>query len=143
VSRTWAKQRARLFAGNEPQEASARSPFRSADPSTDTVGRDFAPLRSRSRRALHPWLAVAVGTLAAALMVASLRVSILRLRYQLSAAVVEETDLLGRQRAMTVELRELRDPSRLRELATQQGFARPERVVQLSVPARGVGEAPR
>jgi len=143
VSRTWAKQRARLFAGDEPQQASSRPPFRSADPSTDTVGRDFAPLRSRSRRALRPWLAVAVGTLAAALMVASLRVSILRLRYQLSAAVVEETDLLGRQRAMTVELRELRDPSRLRELATQQGFARPERVVQLSVPARGVGEAPR
>jgi hypothetical protein len=76
-------------------------------------------------------------------MVASVRVSILQLRYRLSAAVVEETDLLARQRAMTVELRELRDPSRLRELAAQQGFARPERVVQLSIPASGAGEVPR
>ena len=66
-----------------------------------------------------------------------LRVSILRLRYQLSAAVTEETELLAQQREITVELRELRDPNRLRELATKQGFARPERVIQLSVPATG------
>ena len=86
---------------------------------------------------MHPWVAITVGTLAAALMVASLRVSILRLRYQLSAAVTEETELLASQREITVELRELRDPTRLRELATKQGFARPERVIQLSVPATG------
>jgi hypothetical protein len=84
-------------------------------------------------------MAVAVGTLAAALMIAALRVSILQLRYQLSAAVAEETQLLERQRAVTVELRELRDPTRLRELAAEQGFVRPERVVQLSVPATGLG----
>jgi hypothetical protein len=82
-----------------------------------------------------------VGALAAALMVASLRVSILRLRYQLSAAVSEETQLLERQRAVTVELRELRNPTRLRKLATELGFARPERVIQLSIPAAGVGES--
>jgi hypothetical protein len=71
-------------------------------------------------------------------MVASLRVSILRLRYQLAAAVREETKLLERQRAVTVELRELRSPTRLREIATEQGFVRPERVIQLSVPATGM-----
>jgi hypothetical protein len=80
-----------------------------------------------------------MGALTAALMVASLRVSILRLRYQLAAAVSEETELLERQRAVTVELRELRDPTRLRELATERGFARPERVIQLSVPATDMG----
>jgi hypothetical protein len=74
-------------------------------------------------------------------MVASLRVSILRLRYQLSAAVTEETELLERQRAVTVTLRELRDPTRLRKLATERGFARPGRVIQLSVPATDGGEA--
>jgi hypothetical protein len=76
-------------------------------------------------------------------MVASLRVSILQLRYQLAAAVTEETELLERQRAVTVELRELRDPTRLHELARERGFARPERVIQLSVPAMGMdGAAP-
>jgi hypothetical protein len=73
-------------------------------------------------------------------MVAALRHSILQLRYQLSAAVTEETELLARQREVTVELRELRDPARLRELAAKQGFARPERVIQLSVPATGAVE---
>jgi len=78
---------------------------------------------------------IAVGTLAAALVIASLRVSILRLRYQLSAAVSEETRLLERQRAVTVELRKLRDPARLHQLASELGFARPEQVIQLAVPA--------
>jgi cell division protein FtsL len=84
---------------------------------------------------------IAVGTLAAALVIASLRVSILRLRYQLSAAVTEETELLAQQREITVELRELRDPTRLRELAKEQGFVRPERVIQLSVPSAGQVES--
>jgi hypothetical protein len=69
-----------------------------------------------------------------------LRVSILRLRYELAASVAEETSLLERQRAATVELRELRDPTRLRDFARELGLARPERVIQLSVPARDIGE---
>ena len=141
MNKAWARQRARLFAEELPPQATLGPPPRSAARNTDTVGRDFARLRSKGGRSLRPWLAIAVGTLAAALMVASLRVSILRLRYQLSAAVTEETELLASQREITVELRELRDPTRLRELATEQGFARPERVIQLSVPATGVIEA--
>ena len=135
MSKAWARQRAQLFAEELPPDTSSRPLSHSANRDTDTVGRDFAHLRSQGRRPLRPWLAIAVGTLAAALMVASLRVSILRLRYQLSAAVTEETELLASQREITVELRELRDPTRLRELAMKQGFARPERVIQLSVPA--------
>ena len=138
MSKAWARQRARLFAG--PQDASSRPFSESSDRDSDTVGRDFAHLHSRGRKPLRPWVAITVGTLAAALLVASLRVSILRLRYQLSAAVTEETELLARQREITVELQELRDPTRLRELATKQGFARPERVIQLSVPATGLAE---
>ena len=137
MNKAWARQRAQLFAEEPPLETSSRPLSGSADHDADTVERDFAHLRSRDRRSPRPWLAIAVGALAAALMVASLRVSILRLRYQLSAAVTEETELLARQREITVELRELRDPNRLRELATKQGFARPERVIQLSVPAAG------
>jgi hypothetical protein len=78
---------------------------------------------------------------AAALMIASLRVSILRLRYQLSAAVSEETELLERQRAATVTLREMRDPARLHRLAAERGFGRPDRVIQLSVPATAGGDS--
>jgi hypothetical protein len=104
------------------------------------VERDFAPLRTRSRSTSRRWLIIAVGALAAALVIASLRVSILRLRYQLSAAVSEETGLLERQRAVTVELRKLRDPARLHQLASELGFTRPEQVIQLSVPATITGE---
>ena len=135
MNKAWARQRAQLFAEEPPRDTPSMPPPHSADRDADTVGRDFAQLRSRGRRPLRPWMAITVGALAAALMVASLRVSILRLRYQLSAAVTEETELLARQREITVELRELRDPTRLRDLATKQGFARPERVIQLSVPA--------
>jgi len=141
VNRAWARQRARLFAEEQPPDTSSRPLSHSADHDTETVDHDFAHLRSPGQRPSRPWLGIAVGTLAAALMVASLRHSILQLRYQLSAAVTEETELLARQREVTVELRKLRDPTRLRKLATEQGFARPERVIQLSVPATGVIES--
>ena len=141
MNKAWARQRAQLFAEEPPLNAASRPPSNSADRDPETVGRDFAHLRSRGRKSRRPWMAITVGALVAALMVASLRVSILRLRYQLSAAVTEETELLARQREITVELRELRDPTRLRELATERGFARPERVIQLSVPATEQVEA--
>ena len=141
MNKAWRKQRARLFATERPMGASTTSLPRFLDRDADMVGRDFAPLRSRGRRAARPWLLIMVGAVAAALMVASLRVSILRLRYQLSAAISEETQLLERQRAVTVELRELRNPTRLRGLAKELGFGPPERVIQLSVPTAGVGEA--
>ena len=135
MNKAWARQRARLFADEQPPNTSSRPLSRAAAHDTDKVGRDFAHLHSRSRSTLQPWLVISAAALAAALMVASLRVSILRLRYQLSEAVTEETELLARQREITVELRELRDPTRLRELAAKQGFVRPERVIQRSVPA--------
>jgi hypothetical protein len=141
VSKAWARQRAALFAGERSSEASSKPLPRSSERSEDAVGRDYARLRSRERRASPPWLLVAVGLVTAALMVASLRVSILRLRYQLSAAVSEETELLERQRAVTVTLREMRDPARLHRLAAERGFGRPDRVIQLSVSATGGGDA--
>lgn len=140
MSKTWTRQRARLFAAPQAANVPSKPLPRSAVRNTDTVERDYAPLRTRGRSTSRPWLVLAVGTLAAALLIASVRVSILRLRYQLSAAVTEETQLLERQRAVTVELRKLRDPARLHKLASELGFVRPERVIQLSVPAAGIGE---
>jgi hypothetical protein len=141
VSKAWARQRAELFAGARSAEAPSKPLARPSDHGTETLERDFARVRGRGRRARVPWLVITVGALAAALMIASLRVSILRLRYQLSAAVSEETKLLERQRAVTVTLRQLRDPGRLHDLAAKRGFSRPERVIQLSVPTTGGGEA--
>ena len=140
MNKVWTRQRAQLFAVARTAGTPSKPLTHHANPSMDMVGRDFAPLRTRGRSGSRPWLAIAVGALAAALMIASLRVSILRLRYELSAAVAAETELLARQRAVTVELRELRNPTRLHQLASELGFVRPERVIQLSVPATGVGE---
>ena len=42
---------------------------------------------------------------------------------------------VGSLLAAAVAVREQRDPHKLRELATQLGFARPERVIDLSAPA--------
>lgn len=141
MSKAWARQRAELFAGARSSRASSKPTSPSAGRVEDAVGRDYARLAARGRRVSPPWLVITVGVVAAALMVASLRVSILRLRYRLSEAVGEETRLLERQRAVTVRLRELRDPARLRDVAAERGFGRPERVIQLSVPATDGGDA--
>jgi hypothetical protein len=141
MNKAWRRQRARLFAPEQLTHPPSRPIPRPSDHGAESAGRDFARLRSRGRSGSRPWLVIAVCALAAALMVASLRVSILRLRYQLSAAVSEETKLLERQRAVTVELRQLRDPTRLHRLAAERGFTRPEHVIQLTVPATGLVEA--
>jgi len=122
MSRRWTQKRARLFAAGVGEEEEAQ----------DLVGRDFArPRRDRRHRA-PVWLPILISCLAAALLLASLRVSSLRMRYRLAEAVREETALLEEQRTATVELRKLRDPTRLRRLAAQQGFVLPERVVDLT-----------
>lgn len=141
MSKAWARQRARLFAAELPIGAPSRALPQVPDPNAELVGRDYARLRSRERKTSRPWLIVAVGMLAAALILASLRVSILRLRYDLSTALSEETRLLEHQRMVTVQLRELRDPSRLHALAQKMGLGRPERVIQLSIPAAGSDES--
>jgi hypothetical protein len=141
MSKAWARQRARLFAPDFSIATPPAAQPRTAEPDADFVGRDYARLRSRERRVSRPWLIIALGTLAAALILASLRVSILRLRYDLSAALSEETQLLEQQRTVTVKLRELRDPSRLHELAKELGLGRPERVIQLSIPGAGSDES--
>jgi hypothetical protein len=83
----------------------------------------------RRRLAVTPLFAIAV---AALLALAFLRVSILRTRYALGATLQRETELLARERSAAVDVRVARDPHKLRELAARQGFARPERVIDLS-----------
>jgi hypothetical protein len=129
--RSWADQRARLFAPDEE-----RAPSRGGAPRrAELVGRDLAesPRRARSRARLR--LPIALGAIVAALLLVTLRVEILRLRYALAEVAGQEEELLERSRQATVRVRELRDPARLRKLATERGFGRPERVIALASPA--------
>lgn len=88
---------------------------------------------------LRVWaLPCVAGALVAALALTALRVDLLRARYGLAEAVREEQTLRAEERELTVELRRLRDPARLAELAREQGFVRPERVIDLA--ARPVSE---
>jgi hypothetical protein len=102
----------------------------------DLVGRDLAggpPRRARVRRRLP--LALLGGGIVAALLLVTLRVEILRLRYAVAEVAAEEQELAERIAQAKFRLRELRDPARLRKLAADRGFVRPERVLQVELPA--------
>ncbi len=103
----------------------------------ELVGRDF----SRRRRGNASWrrtvAAIVVGLVLGGLLLVSLRMAILRTRYFLADALARETMLLDLEREASVELRELRDPRRLRRLASEIGFARPERVIELGTEVVG------
>jgi hypothetical protein len=104
----------------------------------DLVGRDLAggpPRRARVRRRLP--LALLGGGIVAALLLVTLRVEILRLRYAVAEVAAEEQTLAERIAQAKFRLRELRDPARLRRLAAERGFVRPERVLQVELPAPG------
>ena len=101
------------------------------------VGRDLAlpaPPRSAGSRALGPLLVAAA--LLAGLAVVAVRNEQLRLRYELTAVMQQERDLLQERRALTARVLALRDPDRLARLARERGFSRPSRVQEL-------GAAPR
>jgi hypothetical protein len=128
VKRSWSQQRARLFAEAAPQTAAP------AAASRPLVGQDFARTRVATRRApVRRFLLPALlGAVVAALLLASLRTAILRTGYELAAAMKEESALLDRHRSLAVEIRELRDPGRLHQLAREMGLSRPEAVIDLA-----------
>jgi hypothetical protein len=105
----------------------------------EIVGRDFsaiAPTRQGLRRLA---IAAFAGLLMVALGLSTLRNRIIDLRYQMAEVVREERGLLELKRALTIEMRRLRDPKRLAVEARQRGFRRPQRVVEISIatPTRG------
>lgn len=103
--------------------------------SRELVGRDLSRLgarRPRRRRlTTRPVAAALVGLLLAGLSLAALRIDILRLRYALADAVASEKQLHEQRRVWTAQTATLSHPARLAELAEEQGFARPERVIDL------------
>jgi hypothetical protein len=126
MSLRWSDRRKQLFAHESASEARREAKATAGAP----LPRDWSARRRtpRPRLAWAPLFAVAVLSL---LTLAALRVSILRTRYALGATLQRETELRARERSAAVAAREQRDPHKLRELATQLGFTRPERVIDL------------
>lgn len=91
------------------------------------TGRDLSPPAPPPRRFAWPRPAalgiVAAGAVCAALLLVSLRMDSIRLRYALAEAVRAEQELLDQQRRLTVQVRHLRDPRRLEALAAELGLA--------------------
>jgi hypothetical protein len=109
---------------------SATAAHRRAEP-LGLVGRDLAaPAPARHARAFGP--VVVAAALLAGLAVAAIRNEQLRLRYELTAAMQQERDLLQQRRALTARVLALRDPDRLARLARQRGFVRPAHVRELA-----------
>lgn len=132
--RGWARQRAELFEEGA-RDAAPRE-------RSKLVGKDLAERPRRARRRSGLRLPFALGAIAAALLLVTLRVEILRLRYALADVASQEEELLERSRQATVRVRELRDPARLGRLAAERGFVRPERLLSVALPAPAVAAAP-
>lgn len=108
------------------------APRRSVAEPIDFTGIDFtsrAQIRKPSQHRLVLALFVVFG---AALALLTLRVEIIRLRYDLANAIRHEQALLASQREQIVAVRKLRDPARLRRLAEERGLASPEQIIPAS-----------
>ena len=95
------------------------------------VGRDIGREPRRARRDRQAFHAALLGAACALLLLAGLRVQLTELRYRLAEATREEHALDETRRELIVEVRRLRDPKHLAELAARQGFVRPESVIDL------------
>jgi hypothetical protein len=101
----------------------------------EELRRDWSARRKPGRRPTV-WAPLFVVLVLSLLALAALRISILRSGYALGATLQRETELRQRERSAAVAVRIERDPHKLRELAARQGFARPERVIDLADGAR-------
>ena len=103
------------------------------------IGRVLARVPWLRRRESHPlWIALA-GILVA-LSVTALRIDILRMRYGLGEALETEQALVEEKRRLTAQVRRLRNPTRLTQLAIERGLRRPERVIDLRSDSRWTGK---
>ncbi len=99
------------------------------------IGIDFsgeaAPARAQR---LLPLLVLA---LIAALGVSALRIDLIRVRYAMASALVEEEALISEQRRLIVRRRQLRDPFKLAVEARARGFRPAGPVLTLPEPIHG------
>ncbi len=103
---------------------------------------DMAPQLRVARGSI--WIPLLMTSILAALLLVALRDEVTDMSYELAEAGALERELLEQKRALTVEMRRLRDPARLVEQAEILGFRRPERVIDLrssSTPEVAAGPA--
>jgi hypothetical protein len=102
-------------------------------PDAGLIGLDVSrtPIRLKTRS----WVPLAAAALAGALLLAVLRVDVIRIRFGLAESLEEEIRLEGLKRQLTVEMRQLRDPAVLSRRAQDLGFQRAEQLIEL--PAEG------
>ncbi len=91
------------------------------------VSEDFRPRRFPVRFSLP---LVLVG-LAVGLALGVLRIDVLRTQYALSEATEKEQELQEEQRRIRVQGRQFRAPGQLVQMAREEGFVSPERIVDL------------
>jgi hypothetical protein len=103
------------------------------------MGRDFARRFGERPGTSRVGAALVVGVLLGALLLVALRIDILRMRYAVSRALEQETELRGRQREFVLETRRLRHPGRLAEIALDLGYVRPTDLVRLPPREAGPG----
>ncbi|MBC8341048.1 MAG: hypothetical protein H8E63_05235 [Proteobacteria bacterium] len=83
----------------------------------------------------HTWLTAIAAVVIASLLLAGLRMTIVRLRYAVAEGVTVEQGLLAEKRDMTVDLLRLREPKLLSVQAAALGFSAPERIINFHTPA--------
>jgi hypothetical protein len=96
------------------------------------VGTDLRSPRNGSRRrplAITPLIVLALGAL---LTLTALRNDIMRMQYELTESGRQERKLLDLQSLLTVRHRQLMAPGRLKAIARERGFVRPDRVIELT-----------
>ena len=106
--------------------------LRKAEPKPSRLSRLRLEMnRDRTGLRASVLLPVLVTALVVSLGIAALRIDLLRVRYALAAATLEEQRLLDESRTLTAEMRTLRDPYHLALQARDLGFVRPSRLIDL------------
>ena len=125
----WRRPKQRLF--GKPRTYHAKHELRAA---RQLVGRDLA--RDGLGRRIPIWLipGIAVGAVCAALAIVHVRVALIGQGYKRYSAIERLQALEEEKRILTAQVRELRDPARLAELARGMGLSRPDRVIALAPP---------
>ncbi len=138
-----------LRAATEARSRRSKSPFsvkrhkhrerRDLGDARHLVGRDL--VNDAPRRRIPVWLipGIVVGGVFAALAIAHVRVELIGQGYKRYSAVERLQALEEEKRILTAQVRELRDPARLSELAREMELSRPDRVIALAPP----GSEPR
>ncbi len=129
------RKRAPGRSGGGRRTAREASRAASREGTRDLVGLDLARPSLALERRPRVAAPLVVGLVLAALLLAVLRIDILRMRYGVADALEREAVLRREQNELVVEMRRLRRPARLAEIARERGFVRPERVIHLPAAA--------